>query len=125
MNQTLHPRPLRLGVNIDHVATLRQARYPENPFALNAEPCPLDAARDALAGGADSITLHGRRDHRHMQPADATRIRAEVPLSEMFGYATDLRSRTQGRANYTMQFDSYQQMPSNIQEEIVARLRGE
>ena len=52
-------------------------------------------------------------------------VRAEVPLSEMFGYATDLRSRTQGRANYTMQFDSYQQMPSNIQEEIVARVRGE
>ena len=56
---------------------------------------------------------------------NAVAIRAEVPLSEMFGYATDLRSRTQGRANYTMQFDSYQQMPSNIQEEIVARLRGE
>ena len=52
-------------------------------------------------------------------------VRAEVPLSEMFGYATDLRSRTQGRAQYTMQFDSYQQMPSNIQEEIVARVRGE
>ena len=38
-------------------------------------------------------------------------INAQVPLSEMFGYATDLRSRTQGRATYTMQFDSYQQMP--------------
>jgi len=59
------------------------------------------------------------------QRGNATAIRAEVPLSEMFGYATDLRSRTQGRATYTMQFDSYQQMPSNIQEEIVARLRGE
>jgi elongation factor G len=52
-------------------------------------------------------------------------ISAEVPLSEMFGYATDLRSRTQGRANYTMQFDSYQQMPASVQEEIVARVRGE
>ena len=52
-------------------------------------------------------------------------IRAQVPLSEMFGYATDLRSRTQGRATYTMQFDSYQQMPSNVQEEIVSRVRGE
>jgi elongation factor G len=52
-------------------------------------------------------------------------ISAEVPLSEMFGYATDLRSRTQGRANYTMQFDSYQQMPQTVQEEIVARVRGE
>jgi elongation factor G len=52
-------------------------------------------------------------------------IQATVPLSEMFGYATDLRSRTQGRATYTMQFDSYQQMPGNVQEEIVARVRGE
>jgi elongation factor G len=52
-------------------------------------------------------------------------IRAHVPLSEMFGYATDLRSRTQGRANYTMQFDSYQQTPSSVQDEIVARVRGE
>jgi elongation factor G len=52
-------------------------------------------------------------------------IRAHVPLSEMFGYATDLRSRTQGRATYTMQFDSYQQTPAFIQEEIVARVRGE
>ena len=53
-------------------------------------------------------------------------IRAQVPLSEMFGYATDLRSRTQGRATYTMQFDSYQQMPGvDRQEEIVARVRGE
>ena len=52
-------------------------------------------------------------------------IRAQVPLSEMFCYATDLRSRTQGRANYTMQFESYQQTPQSIQEEIVARVRGE
>jgi elongation factor G len=52
-------------------------------------------------------------------------IRAQVPLSEMFGYATDLRSRTQGRATYTMQFHSYQQTPASVQEEIVARVRGE
>ena len=51
-------------------------------------------------------------------------IDAMVPLSEMFGYATDLRSRTQGRATYTMQFDSYQQVPSAIAQEIVARVRG-
>ncbi len=52
-------------------------------------------------------------------------VTAMVPLSEMFGYATDLRSRTQGRATYTMQFDSYQETPSSVQEEIVARVRGE
>ncbi|HUP72765.1 MAG TPA: elongation factor G [Acidimicrobiales bacterium] len=52
-------------------------------------------------------------------------ITAHVPLSEMFGYATDLRSRTQGRATYTMQFDSYQPTPAFVQEAIVARVRGE
>jgi len=43
----------------------------------------------------------------------------------MFGYATDLRSRTQGRATYTMQFDAYNEVPDSISKEIVARARGE
>ncbi len=59
------------------------------------------------------------------QRGNAQAVKSQVPLSEMFGYATDLRSRTQGRATYTMQFESYQQMPSSIQEEIVTRIRGE
>ncbi len=56
---------------------------------------------------------------------NAQTVRAQVPLSEMFGYSTDLRSRTQGRATYTMQFDSYQQVPEAISTEIVKRVRGE
>ncbi len=52
-------------------------------------------------------------------------VRAQVPLSEMFGYSTDLRSRTQGRATYTMQFDSYQQVAEGIASEIIKRVRGE
>ena len=52
-------------------------------------------------------------------------VRAQVPLSEMFGYSTDLRSRTQGRATYTMQFDSYQEVPQAIASDIVKRVRGE
>jgi elongation factor G len=52
-------------------------------------------------------------------------IRAQVPLSDMFGYATDLRSRTQGRATYTMQFSAYQEVPESIAREIVARATGE
>ena len=52
-------------------------------------------------------------------------IRAQVPLSEMFGYSTDLRSRTQGRATYTMQFESLPADAGIVQEEIVARVRGE
>jgi elongation factor G len=52
-------------------------------------------------------------------------VRANVPLSEMFGYVGDLRSRTQGRADYSMQFDSYAEVPPNIAKEIIAKARGE
>ncbi len=52
-------------------------------------------------------------------------IKAQVPMSEMFGYATDLRSKTQGRATYSMQFNSYQDVPDSIADEIVAHRRGE
>ena len=48
-------------------------------------------------------------------------IDAKVPLSEMFGYATDLRSRTQGRATFSMQFDHYEKVPASISEELVAK----
>jgi elongation factor G len=48
-------------------------------------------------------------------------VRAEVPLSEMFGYATDLRSATQGRATYTMEFEKYSQVPPNIAESIISK----
>ncbi len=56
--------------------------------------------------------------------AGAQSIRAFVPLAEMFGYATDLRSRTQGRGNYSMEFDHYEDVPKNIAEAIVAKVRG-
>ncbi len=51
-------------------------------------------------------------------------VKASVPLSQMFGYATDLRSGTQGRASYTMQFGSYKQVPKNIQDEIISKAGG-
>jgi elongation factor G len=59
------------------------------------------------------------------QRGNARVVSAQVPLAEMFGYATDLRSRTQGRATHTMQFHSYQDVPDSIAQEIVARVRGE
>ena len=59
------------------------------------------------------------------QRGSAQVIKARVPLAQMFGYVGDLRSRTQGRATYTMQFDSYQAVPESIAQEIVARVRGE
>jgi len=57
--------------------------------------------------------------------AGARVVKALVPLSEMFGYVGDLRSKTQGRAAYSMQFDSYNQVPNSVAEEIIAKARGE
>ncbi len=59
------------------------------------------------------------------QRSGAQVIKAMVPLAEMFGYSTDLRSKTQGRATYTMQFSSYEEVPKNIMEGIVAKVKGE
>ena len=56
---------------------------------------------------------------------NAIAVQASVPLSSMFGYATDLRSNTQGRANYSMQFDRYEEVPGSIAEEIVEHRTGE
>jgi elongation factor G len=71
--------------------------------------------------------LNGRRGRiEKMDTRAGTRtVSGYVPLSQMFGYATDLRSRTQGRATYTMRFHSYQEVPSNLAEQIVKRIRGE
>jgi elongation factor G len=59
------------------------------------------------------------------QRGNALAVTARVPLSEMFGYATDVRSNTQGRATYTMQFDGYEEVPPNIAEKIVEGRVGE
>ena len=71
--------------------------------------------------------LDGRRGKVEgmTQRGNSQVISAQVPMSEMFGYATDLRSKTQGRATYSMQFNSYQDVPESIAEEIVAHRRGE
>ena len=71
--------------------------------------------------------LSGRRGRiEEMDQRGSDRIvKAQVPLAEMFGYATELRSRTQGRATYTMQFNSYQEVPKSIADDVVASVRGE
>jgi len=70
--------------------------------------------------------LTGRRGRIvSMEARGGTQIvNSRVPLSEMFGYATDLRSRTQGRATYTMHFDRYEQAPQTVSDEVVARIMG-
>ncbi len=71
--------------------------------------------------------LNGRRGQiQEMGDAHGVKvIKALVPLSEMFGYVGDLRSKTQGRAVFTMQFDSYAEVPANVAQEIIAKARGE
>src|SRR3989337_573976 len=62
---------------------------------------------------------------QHMEPRGNMQvITCKVPLAEMFGYATDVRSLSQGRASYTMQFAAYEQAPRNVSEEIVAKAAG-
>ena len=69
---------MKLGVNIDHVATLRQARYVADIAAHNAEPSVLAAAKACEAAGASSITVHLRADRRHIQDADVFALRAAL-----------------------------------------------
>lgn len=69
---------LHLGVNIDHVVTLRQARYREMLDSPNAEPSVLQAALEAEAAGAHSITIHLRADRRHIQDADVRLLRKKI-----------------------------------------------
>lgn len=81
---------LQLGVNVDHVATLRQVRYRDLLHLPNAEPDLLQACREAEAGGADQITIHLRQDRRHIQDADvhllrdclSSRLNLEMGLTE-------------------------------------------
>jgi elongation factor G len=58
------------------------------------------------------------------QRGNAKSVRGTVPISSMFGYATDIRSITQGRATFSMQFDHYEEVPRNLAEELVARAQG-
>ena len=69
-----------------------------------------------LAARADAGTRIARRDGNHQRA---------VPLAEMFGYATEIRSRTQGRGSFTMHFSHYEQAPGNIAEEMIGRANGD
>ena len=69
---------IKLGVNIDHVASLRQARYREVPDAPNAEPDPAAAAVAAERAGAHGITAHLRLDRRHIQERDIHNLRRKI-----------------------------------------------
>ena len=71
----------------------------------------------------DLISRRGQLEGTEIQ-GNTQIIKASVPLSEMFGYATDLRSRTQGRGSFTMHFNRYDEVPKSLAEEIVSRIQG-
>ncbi|MET7277649.1 elongation factor G [Kribbella sp. NPDC005582] len=73
----------------------------------------------------DLNSRRGQIQSMNEGPGGSRAIKATVPLSEMFGYVGDLRSKTQGRASYSMQFDSYAEVPKNVAEEIIKKARGE
>ena len=84
--------PLRLGVNIDHAATLRQARYARDPEGILVEPDPVEAALIAERAGADGITAHLREDRRHIQDRDVFRLKEslQTKLNLEMGNATEI-----------------------------------
>jgi elongation factor G len=79
---------------------------------------------DYMGSVVGDITSRRGRIQAMEARGSAQVVSCKVPLSEMFGYATDLRSLTQGRANYTMQFSAYEQAPKNVSEEVVAKAAG-
>ncbi len=104
----------------------KEAARRANPVLL--EPVMAVEVRTPEEYMGDVIgDLNSRRGQiSHMGDAHGVKVvDALVPLSEMFGYVGDLRSKTQGRAVYTMQFDSYAEVPRNVSEEIIAKTRGE
>ncbi len=83
--------------------------------------CPEEYMGDIIG---DLNSRRGRVQGMNMRGSGRV-ITAQVPLSEMFGYATDIRSKTQGRATYTMQFAHYEEVPKTISEQIIAKVKGE
>jgi elongation factor G len=79
---------------------------------------------DYMGDVIGDITSRRGRVQRMDARGNAQVVACKVPLSEMFGYATDLRSATQGRATYSMQFASYEQAPKNVSQEVVAKAAG-
>jgi elongation factor G len=109
-----------------------QARKAFQEAAKKANPVLLEPIMKVEVVTPDDYTgavtgdLSSRRGHLEGQVSRGGTqiITAMVPLSNMFGYSTDLRSRTQGRATYSMHFEKYMEAPRNVSEEVVARVMG-
>ena len=114
-----------MAFKIAAVAWFREAAHKASPVLLEPVMATEVVVPERFLGDVvgDINSRRGRVLATEQRSANQV-VNATVPLAEMFGYATDLRSRTQGRATYTMQFDSYQQVPVSVQETIISRVRG-
>jgi elongation factor G len=105
---------------------LKEAARRANPVLLEPTMAvEVVTPRDFLGDVIGDLSKRRGRIEGQDERGNALAVRASVPLSEMFGYATDLRSNTQGRASYTMQFDRYEEVPNNIAEAVVEHRTGE
>ena len=118
--------------HIDHgkttlTAAISKVLHDRFPELNEASPFDtIDKAPEEYMGDVIGDINSRRGTIQSMEDVSGSKVvRGTVPLSEMFGYVGDLRSKTQGRANYSMQFDSYGEVPKNVAEEIVKKVRGE
>jgi elongation factor G len=109
----------RIAGNMAFKDAMRRARAVLLEPIMKVEVTTPDEYLGAVQG---SISARRGQIEAMVPSAGAQSIRAQVPLSEMFGYMTELRSMSQGRANFSMEFDHYQQLPGNLAERI---MRGE
>ena len=99
----------------------KQIQFSSKPYVKVEVTVPEEYMGDVIG---DLNSRRGRIEG--MEPRNGVEvINAFVPLSEMFGYATDLRSKTQGRGNYSMRVSYYDEVPKNISDAIVAKVKGE
>ena len=130
---------LKLGVNLDHVATLRQARYIDN--TINSEPDLINSVKQAIKGGADSITLHLREDRRHIQDRDVLEVKEnfDTPLNLEMANVTEMVNKalkvkpefvclvpekreeltTEGGLNVKQKFDSLKKTTETLRQKSI------
>ena len=104
---------------------IKEALRKSDPILLEpVESVEVETPKEYMGDVMGNLNSRRGQIQGQEERGNATAIIALVPLSEMFGYATDLRSTTQGRASYTMQFDSYEAVPKNVAEEIISKAGG-
>ena len=126
VRQTASASPSELAFKVAGSMAFKGAALKADPVLL--EPIMAVEVRTPEEYMGDVIGDLNSRRGRIENMTDATGVKvidAKVPLAEMFGYIGDLRSKTQGRAVYSMQMDSYAEVPKNIADEIIKQQRGE